>query len=96
MFGIKENKIHPVRNYTKETECVLEMSILTLRGLRQIVRLSGDFLTDMIARKKSDLKQLKKKYAAMKIGEKNKPQAPDSDDESKSNDNFSTYFIYYR
>ena len=50
-LGITENMIHPVINYTTDVECQLHTDILILRALRQILRLSTDFLTDKIERK---------------------------------------------
>ena len=30
-FGIKENQIHPVKNYSSQVDCVQDMGMLTLR-----------------------------------------------------------------
>ena len=63
MFGIKANQINPVRNYNSQTECVLEMDILTLRALRQILRYSQTYLKDMLEREEEKDKQLDQKVA---------------------------------
>ena len=41
--------IHPIRNYTTQVECHDAMDILILRALRQILRVSQDYLEDKIA-----------------------------------------------
>jgi len=46
-FGINENHIHPVRNYTKETEKDLGIDILMLLALQQIQRCSIDFVENL-------------------------------------------------
>merc|ERR1712142_1371919 len=48
IFGIKENQIHPVMNYKTQTECVVEMDILTLLALKQILRYSNDYLKNKL------------------------------------------------
>ena len=83
MFGIKENQIHPVRNYNSEVECVLEMGILSLRGLRQIVRYAGSFLNDMVERKEAEEGQLRRKLAHLEKEKKRKPTISASDSEGQ-------------
>jgi len=63
LFGIKANQIHPVRNYNSQTECLLEMDILTLRALRQILRYSKTYLKDLLERQDEKNKQLDAKIA---------------------------------
>ena len=71
-FGITENRIHPVRNYSSQTECVNAMDILILRGLRQLVRNSKAFLKDTVERRKSGEMQRQREEAALKQRKKGK------------------------
>ena len=47
-FGINENMVFPVQNYTKEVEKELGIDILMLLTLQQILRNSEDYFTDLL------------------------------------------------
>ena len=65
-FGITENMIYPVQNYSSETEKELGIDILTLRTLRQILRCSQDFLQDRVDRDREKLKQARRSTMEIK------------------------------
>jgi len=54
-FGVKKNRIMPVKNYEAEVECDTNVDILTFRALRQILRNSKDFLKDKVQKASRDI-----------------------------------------
>jgi len=65
-FGVAENSVYPVQNYSVETEKDRAIDILALRTLRQILRCSETFLDDMLERQDEDMKQLEEQLSNMK------------------------------
>ena len=56
--GIAQNQIFPIRNYTREWECDLNVDILILHAFRQILRNAEDFLADKIEREQQEIKAM--------------------------------------
>ena len=59
-FGITQNMIYPVQNYSSETEKELGVDLLALTILRQILRSSKEFLQDRLDRDTEIAKQAKR------------------------------------
>jgi len=60
-FGVAENMVYPVQNYSAGIEKELGIDILNLRALRQILRCSEIALDDMLEREEEEENQNKKK-----------------------------------
>jgi len=59
-FGVAQNMVFPVQNYSSEIEKELGIDILMLRALRQILRCSKTCIDDMIEREAGKEKREKK------------------------------------
>merc|ERR1711892_321847 len=60
-FGVAENMVFPVQNYSSELEKEPGIDILLLRALRQILRCSKTCIDDMVEREKGKHKQEKRR-----------------------------------
>jgi len=88
-FGITENLIYPIQNYSSETEKELGIDILTLRTLRQILRCSQDFLEDRVDRDKETLRQARRSTSEIKKrykGKLSREETVDEPDDSNNSD----------
>jgi len=56
-FGVAQNMVFPVQNYSSETDKDQGIDILLLRALRQILRFSKTAIDDMHLREREQLKQ---------------------------------------
>jgi len=74
-FGVAENMVFPVQNYSSELENEMGIDILMLRALRQILRCSETCVDDMCERDLRRQKKEKKKEAAKQEEEKKKEAA---------------------
>jgi len=61
IFGVSENMVFPVQNYSSQNEKVMGIDILLLRALRQILRCSKTFVDDMIERDIRKQKKIKRR-----------------------------------
>jgi len=64
-FGVAQNMVFPVQNYSSETENHMGIDVLLLRTLRQILRCSKTCIEDMIEREKGKQKQDERREAAL-------------------------------
>jgi len=62
-FGVAQNMVFPVQNYSSELEKEPGIDILLLRALRQILRCSKTCIDDMVEREKGKHKQEKRREA---------------------------------
>jgi len=62
-FGVAENMVFPVQNYSSELEKEPGIDILLLRALRQILRCSKTCIDDMVERERNKQKQEKRREA---------------------------------
>merc|ERR1712123_226802 len=62
-FGVAQNMVFPVQNYSSELEKEPGIDILLLRALRQILRSSKTCIEDMVEREKGKHKQEKRREA---------------------------------
>jgi len=65
-FGVAQNMVFPVQNYSSETENDMGIDILLLRTLRQILRCSKTCIEDMIEREQGKQRQDERREAALK------------------------------
>merc|ERR1711892_635869 len=62
-FGVAQNMVFPVQNYSSELEKEPGIDILLLRALRQILRCSKTCIDDMVERERNKQKQEKRREA---------------------------------